>query len=118
MFWMCIRIASVRRFLYTSETYDFIEKYRNFSLFIILIPTPDFPHFYFNMLGGNLGSLLYGDVFVMLIFQNLFIFTTADVVSCSGRKKSPRISLLCKLYFLVLWDHSIHFKLFDNRILL
>ena len=35
-----------------------------FSLFIILIPTPDFPHFYY-MLGGNLGSLLYGDVSVM-----------------------------------------------------
>ena len=37
------------------ETYPF---------FIILIPTPDFPHFYY-MLGGNLGSLLYGDVSVM-----------------------------------------------------
>ena len=41
-----------------------MEKYRNFSLFIIFIPTPDFPHFYY-MLGGNLGSLLYGDVSVM-----------------------------------------------------
>ena len=41
-----------------------MEKYRNFSLFIILIPTPDFPHFYY-ILGGNLGSLLYGDVSVM-----------------------------------------------------
>ena len=36
----------------------------DFSLFIILIPTPDFPHFYY-MLGHNLGSLLYGDVSVM-----------------------------------------------------
>ena len=35
-----------------------------FSLFIILDPTPDFPHFY-HILGGNLGSLLYGDVPVM-----------------------------------------------------
>ena len=35
-----------------------------FHFFIILIPTPDFPHFYY-MLGGNLGSLLYGDVSVM-----------------------------------------------------
>ena len=34
------------------------------ALIIILIPTPDFPHFYY-MLGGNLGSLLYGDVSVM-----------------------------------------------------
>ena len=36
----------------------------NYSIFIILIPTPDFPHFYY-MLGGNLGSLLYGDVSVI-----------------------------------------------------
>ena len=35
------------------------------SIFIILITTPDFPHFYY-MLGGNLGSLLYGDVSMML----------------------------------------------------
>ena len=35
------------------------------SIFIILIPTPDLPHFYY-MLGGNLGSLLYGDVSVMV----------------------------------------------------
>ena len=34
------------------------------SIFIILIPTQDFPHIYY-MLGGNLGSLLYGDVSVM-----------------------------------------------------
>ena len=25
-----------------------MEKYRNFSLFIILIPIPDFPHFYYK----------------------------------------------------------------------
>ena len=30
---------------------------------IILIPTPDFPLFYYN-LGGGLGTLLYGDVSV------------------------------------------------------
>ena len=29
-----------------------------------MIPTPDFPHFYYK-LGGNLGSLLYRDVSVM-----------------------------------------------------
>ena len=40
------------------------QKYQFFSLFIILIPTPDFPHFY-DILGGNLGSFLYGDVSVM-----------------------------------------------------
>ena len=31
---------------------------------LVLIPTPDFPHFCY-MLGGNLGSLLYGDVSMM-----------------------------------------------------
>ena len=36
----------------------------NISIFIILILTPNFPHFYY-MLGGNLGSLLYGDVSVI-----------------------------------------------------
>ena len=41
-----------------------MEKYRNFSFFVILIPTPDFPHFHY-MLGGNLGSLLDGVVSVM-----------------------------------------------------
>ena len=59
MLWMCIRIAS-----YTSTTYDFMEKYLKLSIFIILIPTPDFLNFYY-MLGGNLWSLLYGDVSVM-----------------------------------------------------
>ena len=55
-----------------------MEKYRKFSLFIILIPTPDFPHFYY-MIGGNLGSLLYGDVSVMLFlkFKDDFIKTVA-----------------------------------------
>ena len=48
--------------------YDFMEKYRNFSLFIILVPTPDFPHFYY-MLGGNLGSLLYEDVSVTTLID-------------------------------------------------
>ena len=38
-----------------------------FPSFLILIPTPDFPHFYY-MLGGNFGSLLYGDVSVMCGF--------------------------------------------------
>ena len=38
----------------------------NFLFFIIFIPTPDFPHFHY-MLGGNLGSLLYGDVSVMYV---------------------------------------------------
>ena len=41
-----------------------------FLLFFILIPTPDFPHFYY-MLGGNLGSLLYGDVSP----QSTFLFS-------------------------------------------
>ena len=41
-----------------------MEIYRKLSIFIILIQTPDFPHFY-DRLGGNLGSLLYVDVSVM-----------------------------------------------------
>ena len=43
--------------------------WRNIEIFLsffILIPTPDFPQFYY-MLVGNLGSLLYGDVSVMLL---------------------------------------------------
>ena len=43
--------------------------WRNIEIFLsffILIPTPDFLHFYY-MLGGNLRSLLYGDVSVMKI---------------------------------------------------
>ena len=47
-----------------------MEKYRKFSFFIILIPTPDFPPFYY-MLGGNLESLLYGDVSVMPVFLSI-----------------------------------------------
>ena len=41
-----------------------MEKYQKLFIFIILIPTPDFLHIYY-MLGGNLGSLLYGDVSVI-----------------------------------------------------
>ena len=33
-----------------------------------MIPTLDFPHFY-NILGGNLGSLLHWDVSVMSVFE-------------------------------------------------
>ena len=41
-------------------------------LFIVLIPTPDLPLFYY-MLGASLGQLLYGDVSVMnmLMFENV-----------------------------------------------
>ena len=80
MFWMCIRIASVRRFLYTSTTYDFMEKYGKLFIFIILIPTPDFPHFYY-MLGGNLGSHLYGDVSVMTFLLPRVTYPLAVVVA-------------------------------------
>ena len=44
----------------------------NFHFFIILIPTPDFPNFYY-MLGAKLGSLLYGDVSVMMKHATLAI---------------------------------------------
>ena len=46
-----------------------MEKYWILYIFIILIPTPDFPHFYY-MLGGNLGSLLYRAVSVMWVSAN------------------------------------------------
>ena len=56
------------------------------SIFIILIPTPDFPHISY-MLGGNLGSLLYGDVSVMLKRQ----FQLSEV--SRGLKASVLVSL-------------------------
>ena len=58
--------------------------WRNIEIFLfILIPTQDFPHFYY-MLGGNLGSLLYGDVSVMrrqeiLEFQNSIFIIIASL---------------------------------------
>ena len=60
-----------------------IRFYGEISKFFILIPTPDFPHFYY-MLGGNLGSLLYGDVSVMrrqeiLEFQNSIFIIIASL---------------------------------------
>ena len=92
MFWMCIRIASVRRFKYTSTTYDFMKKYQNFSLFIILISTPDFPHFYY-MLGGNLGSLLYGDVSVMTLCTRSHNISKAHKKSSYFTKKGKKLPL-------------------------
>ena len=41
-----------------------MEKCCKLQRFIILIPTPDFPNFYY-MLGGNLGYFFYEDVSVM-----------------------------------------------------
>ena len=55
-----------------------MDKYRNFSLFTILIQTPDFPHFYY-MLGGNLGSLLYGDVSVMYIEDKVEVSSIVNI---------------------------------------
>ena len=52
---------------FTRPRYQ-VSVYRTIgSLVIILIPTPDFPHFYY-MFGENLGSLLYEDVSVMSNF--------------------------------------------------
>ena len=82
-----------------------MEKYRIFSLFIILIPTPDFPHFYY-MLGGNLGSLLYGDVSVMvkmssnkaqISLSKRIVFLYGDVsvmpfISMSGKRNRRKPS--------------------------
>ena len=63
-----------------------MEKYRNFSLFIILIPIPDFPHFYY-ILGGNLGSLLNGDVSVMHDIETIprfIMMTTMEATMLLG----------------------------------
>ena len=61
-----------------------------FSLFIILIQTLDFPHVYY-MLGGNLGSLLYGDVSVMQMYSNrltvyadlLYVLFKLNIMQCN-----------------------------------
>ena len=59
--------------------------WRNIEIFLsffILIPTPDFPHFYY-MLGGNLGSLLYGDVSVMVLrggIVNVRVLTVIRII--------------------------------------
>ena len=50
--------------IHIHNIYAFMEKYRKLSICIIFISTPDYPYFYY-MLGGNLGYLLYGDVSVM-----------------------------------------------------
>ena len=58
------------------------------SLFIILIPTPDFPHFYY-MLGANLGSLLLQRCFR----DNLLYYlgrTDPEVWMVSGTSKQPK----------------------------
>ena len=47
------------------------------SIFIILIPTPDFHHFYY-MLGGNLGSLLYGDVSVVADLIEMYMICKGE----------------------------------------
>ena len=38
-------------------------------------------------------SLVYSLLSNVLAFQNFFIFSAADVMQCSGRKKSPSTSL-------------------------
>ena len=66
-----------------------MEKYRNFSLFIILILIPDFPLFYY-MLGGNLGSLLYRDVSVICDFSYLSVqLLLSGKCCCSNRVICP-----------------------------
>ena len=51
-----------------------MEKFWKLSIFIILIPTPDFPHFYY-MLGGNLGSF-----FVRRCFRDEGPFLSGETV--------------------------------------
>ena len=68
-----------------------MEKYWKLSIFIILIPTPDSPHFY-CMLGGNLGSLMYRDVSVMKrLGQLVYCWKQA----CDGRKALVKRQKYC-----------------------
>ena len=70
----CFSLTYIFQVLYVlclTGTRHQVSVYRTIGpLVIILIPTQDFPHFYY-MLGGNLGSLLYGDVSVMTDFHRL-----------------------------------------------
>ena len=58
----------------------------------MLIPTQDFPHFYY-MLGGNLGTLLYGDVSVMGFIEYSSVFNSFQVVSLFFFVSEPSGSL-------------------------
>ena len=49
------------------------------SIFVNLLPSPDFPYFYY-ILGGNLGSLLYGDVSVMLSIVSILLSRVVKVL--------------------------------------
>ena len=61
----------------------------DYHFFIILIPTPDFSLFYY-MLGGNLGSLLYGDVSVMkLTIEYEIRHETSTVLQLTGGGFDP-----------------------------
>ena len=51
-----------------------MEKYRFFFTFYHFDSDPRFPPFLLYMLGGNLGSLLYGDVSVMFQVKYCDIF--------------------------------------------
>ena len=72
---------------FTRPRYQ-VSVYRtNGPLVIILIPTPDFPHFYY-MLGGNLGSLLYGDVSVMDSLKDQSIIMIPFLFAASWKNKA------------------------------
>ena len=81
--------------------------WRNFeklSIFIIFIPSPDFPHFCY-MLGGNLGSLLYGDVSVMNSFKFIFIlfFLKRIVIEKACHKSKFPIKMYRVIFFFISW---------------
>ena len=57
-------------------------------IFVILISTPDFPYFYY-MLGGNLGSLLYGDVSVMFVTSDAkHLIAKANTAEKNGHNRT------------------------------
>ena len=70
--------------------------------------TPDFPHFYY-MLGGNLGSLLYGDVSVMpinlTVVYYLHVHAHADIPNVYTAELSEVPQLM--VYYHIPSNHNL-----------
>ena len=78
MFWMCIRIASNVANLIHIHNIGFYGEISKFFTFYHFDFDPRFPPSYY-MLGGNLGSLLYRDVSVMIIRE-----INKTILRCTG----------------------------------
>ena len=93
MLWMCIRIASVRQFKYTSTKYDFMEQYRKLPFFIILIPTQISSIFmYFR--------LKFGVTFVRKCFHNAYAIYTCIKVRFYGCKADTVQMKNCDIFLI------------------